>query len=125
MLKDSNAYSGFSVDNLETAKEFYGGTLGLEIKDEEMGLVIIIPGNQNGIFVYPKESHESASYTILNFPVDDISKAVEELKNKGVVFEIYEGLTDENGIAWGRKQNRGPDIAWFKDPAGNIMSVLN
>lgn len=125
MLHGSEAFSGFSVDNLQAAKEFYSVKLGLEVKDEEMGLVIITAGNKNGTFVYPKEDHQPTTYTILNFPVEDIDKAVDELASKGIVFEQYSEMTDEKGIARGRSQNRGPDIAWFKDPAGNILSVLH
>jgi predicted enzyme related to lactoylglutathione lyase len=123
MLKDSKAFSGFSVNDLAAAKTFYGETLGLNVEQDEMGLTIKISGGY-GIFVYPKEDHQPATFTILNFPVDDIDAAVEELKGKGVTFEQYENMTDEKGIARGLAANRGPDIAWFKDPAGNILSVL-
>lgn len=124
MLKDSYAFSGFSVNDQAAAKEFYGQTLGVGVDDNEMGLQLKITGG-NPIFVYQKDDHTPATYTILNFPVDDIDKAVEELKAKGVVFEHYPEMTDENGIARGKAANRGPDIAWFKDPAGNILSVLS
>ena len=123
MLKDSHAFSGFSVDDLAEAKQFYGQTLGLEVSEDEMGLTLKITGG-NDIFVYLKEDHAAATYTILNFPVDDIDKAALELKSKGVTFEQYENMTDEQGIARGLARNQGPDIAWFKDPAGNILSVL-
>lgn len=122
MLKDSHGFSGFSVNDLAAAKEFYERVLGVEVSEDEMGLKLKIAGGNN-VFVYPKENHEPATYTILNFPVDDIDKAVEELAGKGVTFEHYE-MTDEKGIARGIAQKRGPDIAWFKDPAGNILSVL-
>src|SRR5207245_8286126 len=79
----------------------------------------------NPIYVYPKDNHVPATYTMLNFPVDDIDKAVDDLTAKGIKFEHYDGMTDEKGIARGRSQNMGPDIAWFTDPAGNILSVLN
>jgi catechol 2,3-dioxygenase-like lactoylglutathione lyase family enzyme len=121
MFKDSKAFSGFSVSDLATAKEFYGGTLGLHVEEDGPGLRLPIG---NGILIYPKPDHAPATYTMLNFPVDDIDLAVEDLKRKGVKFEQYEGLTDEKGIARGISQGRGPDIAWFKDPAGNILSVL-
>jgi predicted enzyme related to lactoylglutathione lyase len=124
MLKDSKAYSGFSVDDLDVAKKFYGETLGLVIKESGPGIVLVIP-NSNGVLVYPKPDHVAATYTILNFPVDDIDAAVDELVGKGVVFEHYEGMTDDKGIARGISANRGPDIAWFKDPAGNFLSVLH
>jgi len=124
MLKDSYAFSGFSVNDIDAAKEFYGKTLGLEVEDNEMGLKLKVAGG-HAVFVYQKDDHTPATYTILNFPVDDIDKAVEELKAKGVVFEQYPEMTDEKGIARGKAANRGPDIAWLKDPAGNILSVLS
>ena len=123
MIKDSKAFSGFSVNNLAAAKEFYGNTLGLEVEEGPMGLTLKIAGGIN-IFVYPKENHDPANYTILNFPVENIDQSVDELKAKGVNFESYDNMTDEKGIARGIAANRGPDIAWFKDPAGNILSVL-
>ena len=123
MFKDNHAFSGFSVSDQAAAKEFYAEKLGLEVTQNEMGLMLKIAGG-NGIFVYPKDNHTPATYTILNFPVDDIDETVEALKAKGVTFEQYEGMTDEKGIARGLSANRGPDIAWFKDPAGNILSVL-
>ena len=120
MFKNTKAFSGFSVNDLKKAKEFYSETLGLEVS-ENMGLELHIAGGNN-IFVYPKPNHTPATFTILNFIVDNIDKAVEELTNKGVIFEKYEGTikTDEKGIHRGE----GPTIAWFKDPAGNILSVL-
>ena len=124
MLKDSQAYSGFSVNDLEKAKEFYGQTLGLEVEEGQMGLVLKITGGK-GIFIYPKEDHVPANYTILNFPVDNIDQAVDELSAKGVKFEQYPEMTDAKGVARGIAAKMGPDIAWFKDPAGNILSVLN
>jgi catechol 2,3-dioxygenase-like lactoylglutathione lyase family enzyme len=124
MLKDTEAFSGFSVDDLEAAKEFYGGTLGLEVSEEPAGLALKLATGAS-VFVYPKGNHEPASYTILNFPVDDIGAVVEELAEKGVEFERYDGLgQDERGIAV-PPPGRGPKIAWFKDPAGNILSVLS
>jgi predicted enzyme related to lactoylglutathione lyase len=124
MFKDTKAFSGFSVDNLEVAKQFYGETLGLEVEDGPMGLNLHIAGGSS-IFIYEKENHTPATFTILNFPVDDIDDAVAALNSKGVNFEQYEGMTDEKGIARGRSYDRGPNIAWFKDPAGNILSVLH
>lgn len=124
MLKDSKAFSGFSVNNLAAAKKFYGETLGLTVEEDPMGLKLK-PAGIPVIYVYEKENHEPATYTILNFPVDDIDQAVEELSAKGITLEQYDGMTDEKGIARGISQNRGPDIAWFKDPAGNILSVLH
>ena len=123
MLKGSEAFSGFSVKDLAAAKEFYGGTLGLEVEEGSQGLHLKAAGT-NGIFIYPKEDHTPATYTILNFRVDDIDKAVDELTAKGVKFEHYENMTDKKGIARGIDIGQGPSIAWFKDPAGNFLSVL-
>ncbi len=124
MLKAKAAFSGFSVDNLEKAKKFYTETLGLKLEDDGMGLTLSLP-NGGSVFVYPKDNHEPATFTILNFVVDDVDKSVDELTKLGVKFEKYEGFhQDEKGIARGIKAKQGPDIAWFKDPAGNILSVL-
>ena len=123
MLKDSHAFGGFSVDDLEAAKKFYGETLGLDVAENEQGLMVSLLGS-NGVFVYEKDDHVPATFTILNFPVDDIDAAVDELAATGIVFEHYEGMTDEKGIARGLELNRGPSIAWFRDPAGNFLSVL-
>ena len=123
MIKGADAFSGFSVNDLAAAKEFYGQTLGIGVDEEGSGLRLKV-GRGNGIFIYPKEDHAPATYTILNFPVDNVDRIVEELKGKGVRFEHYENLTDAKGIARGLSSGRGPDIAWFKDPAGNILSVL-
>lgn len=123
MLDGTKAFSGFSVNASAKAKEFYGQTLGLSVEEGPMGLKLKI-GSGNSIYVYQKDDHVPATYTILNFPVDDIDKAVEELGSKGVKFEHYENMTDDKGIARGIAQKRGPDIAWFKDPAGNVLSVL-
>jgi catechol 2,3-dioxygenase-like lactoylglutathione lyase family enzyme len=121
MFKDSKAFSGFSVDDIAKAKEFYGGTLGLDVT-EENGLLGLQLASGASVFVYPKDNHEPATFTILNFPVPDIERAVDDLTKAGVRFEQYEGelQTDEKGIFRGG----GPLIAWFKDPAGNILSVL-
>lgn len=127
MLRDSHAFSGFSAKDLEAEKEFYGTTLGLEVELSDMGLQLTIAGG-NPIFVYQKDDHEPASFTILNFPVDDIDATVDELTSKGVKFEHYEGFPfdqDERGIARGKAAGMGPDIAWFKDPAGNTLAVLS
>ncbi|MCJ0873331.1 VOC family protein [Streptomyces sp. AP-93] len=126
MFADSKAFSGFSVDDLGKAKEFYGGTLGLRVTEEEdMPILQLHLAGGAKVLVYPKENHQPASFTILNFPVDDIDKAVDELAARGVRFERYEGFeADDRGIV--RPTERGmPSIAWFKDPAGNILSVLN
>lgn len=126
MFKAKAAFSGFSVDNLEKAKQFYTKKLGLGLKNETMGLELELPGG-GSVFVYDKEDHKPATFTILNLVVDDIDQAVEELKAQGVEFESYdEGMikTDEHNIARGKAAGQGPDIAWFKDPAGNILSIL-
>jgi predicted enzyme related to lactoylglutathione lyase len=121
VVKANDAFSGFSVSDLDAAKKFYGETLALALEVVPAGLMLKIG---NGILVYPKPNHEAATFTMLNFRVDDIDQAVGELVGKGIVFEHYDGLTDQKGIARGISHNRGPDIAWFKDPAGNIISVL-
>ncbi len=126
MFKDSHAFSGFSVDDLDKAKEFYGQTLGLELEEQPgMGFHLKLAGGGN-VFVYPKgEGHVPASYTVLNFPVGDIDKAVAWLADKGVEMEHYEGFgQDKNGIARPKTPQDGPSIAWFKDPAGNVLAVL-
>ena len=121
MLKDSKAFSGFSVDDIAKAKAFYGDTLGLDVSEEHGMLDLRLAGGTE-VLIYPKPNHEPATYTILNFPVDDIEQTVDRLSERGVRFEQYEGEieTDERGIFRGE----GPLIAWFKDPAGNILSVL-
>lgn len=128
MLKDSQAFSGFSVDDIEVAKKFYGETLGLPVEEQDgMGLELSL-GSGAKVFIYPKPNHQPATFTILNFPVEDIDKAVDELAAKGVEFEHYdEGMmkTDAKGIARPESPDQGPTIAWFKDPAGNILSVLH
>ena len=123
MFKNTKAFSSFSVNDLQKAKEFYGQTLGVEVTDNPMGLIELKIADNNNIMIYPKPNHEPATYTVLNFPVDDIEKAVDELIAKGIVFEQYEGeiKTDKKGIC---RDAGGPEIAWFKDPAGNILSVL-
>ncbi len=125
MFENSRAFSGFAVDDLDRAKEFYGTTLGLSVsQDEEMGLLRLDLAGGTTVMVYPKEDHRPAIYTILNFPVDDVERAVDELTARGVSFERYEGFeADAKGIVHGDEGT--PTIAWFKDPAGNILSVLN
>jgi catechol 2,3-dioxygenase-like lactoylglutathione lyase family enzyme len=125
MFKPKAAFSGFSVDDLAKAKAFYSATLGLEVEQNEMGLRLHLPGGAT-VFVYQKPNHEAASYTILNFVAEDIDQAVDELARRGVVFERYDGeiMTDAKGIARGIAARQGPDIAWFKDPAGNYLAVL-
>ncbi len=123
MFKDAKAFSGLSVNDMAAAKEFYGQVLGLDVEDGPMGMRLKLGGGAS-VFVYSKDDHTPATFTILNFETDDIDAAVEELAAKGVTFEHYENMTDEKGIARGISMNRGPDIAWFKDPAGNVLSVL-
>ena len=125
MFKHTPAFSGFSVDDVAKAKDFYGNTLGLDVEETPgMGLTLKVAGGGN-IFVYPKDNHEPATFTILNFPVADIDKAVDQLTQAGIQFERYdmgEDMTaDDKGIYRG---SQGPAIAWFKDPAGNVLSVL-
>ena len=122
MLKNSKAFSGFSVNDVPKARQFYGETLGLETEEENGLLFLHLAGGHN-VLVYPKPNHEPASFTVLNFPVDDIETTVDELFDRGIQFERYEGTeveTDDKGIFRGG----GPLIAWFKDPAGNVVSVL-
>ena len=121
MFKTSKAFSSFSVDDLSKAKEFYSQTLGLKVSESAEGLELH-PAGDVGVFIYPKPNHEPATFTVLNFLVDDIESAVDELKKTGVQFEKYDGeiKTDDKGI----HRNGGPTIAWFKDPAGNILSVV-
>jgi catechol 2,3-dioxygenase-like lactoylglutathione lyase family enzyme len=122
MLEKSKAFSGFAVPDIEKAKKFYGETLGLKVS-EDHGLLTLHLAGGNNVLIYPKPNHVPATFTVLNFPVDDVDLAVDELKKRGVRFEIYnlpDLKTDEKGIMRGN----GPTIAWFKDPAGNILSVL-
>ena len=122
MLRDSNAFSGFSANDIPKAKEFYGRTLGLKVS-ESNGLLTLHLAGGNNVLIYPKPNHAPATFTVLNFPVDDVDQAVDELTKRGVRFEIYDLpdiKTDKKGIMRGN----GPTIAWFKDPAGNILSVI-
>lgn len=122
MFKDNRAFSGFSVNDIPKAKEFYSQVLGLEVT-ESHGMLELQIANGSKVLVYPKPNHTPATFTILNFPVNDVEQAVDELGKAGVRFEIYnepDFKTDEKGIFRGG----GPKIAWFKDPAGNILSVL-
>jgi catechol 2,3-dioxygenase-like lactoylglutathione lyase family enzyme len=123
MLADSKAFSGFAVDDLQKARQFYGETLGLnvELLDEENGLLSIHHPDDHATLAYLSPGMTSASYTILNFPVDDIDQAVDELASRGVDFERYDEMPqDEKGVM----REGGPLIAWFKDPAGNTLAVL-
>jgi predicted enzyme related to lactoylglutathione lyase len=122
MFENTKPFSSFSVNDIQRAKEFYGQTLGLKVKETPEGLELHLPG-KNTIFIYPKENHAPATFTILNFPVSNVDATVDELSKRGAHFEIYkegELRTDEKGIFRGE----GPTIAWFKDPAGNFLSVL-
>ena len=122
MLKESKAFSGFSANDIAKAKDFYGQTLGLEVS-EDHGLLTLHLAGGHKVLVYPKPNHVPATFTVLNFPVKNVNQTVEELKKRGVRFEIYnlpDLKTDEKGIMRGK----GPTIAWFKDPADNILSVL-
>jgi len=118
MFEHTKAFSGFSVDDIPKAKQFYSETLGLRVS-EEHGLLHLHIAGERDILVYPKEDHTPATFTILNFPVDDIDSAVGQLAARGIRFETYDGV-DEKGIF----RQVGPAIAWFRDPAGNILSVL-
>ena len=121
MFANTKAFSGFSVDDIPAAKEFYENILGLDVGEENGMLHLQIAGDRDTL-VYPKPDHTPATFTILNFPVDDIDAAVDELTSRGVVFERYDlGEADHKGIYRG---DEGPPIAWFKDPAGNVLSVL-
>ena len=120
MFKDNMAFSTFSADDIPRAKQFYGETLGLNVEDQMDGLAVHLAGGGE-VFIYPKDDHAPATFTVLNFAVDDIDDAVDKLSSAGVTFERYEGMEqDEKGI----NRGEGPAIAWFKDPAGNILSVL-
>lgn len=126
MVAFKAVFSGFSVNDIEAAKQFYGETLGLKLVDDSMGLRWQLPSGGE-LFMYGKPDHQPAAYTALNFVVDDIDTAVDELAAKGVMFEHYNDMPvkpDEKGILRGRQAQQGPDIAWFKDPAGNILAVL-
>jgi len=121
MLNESKAFSGFSVNDIEKAKEFYGRVLGLDVDDSEMGTLALKLSGGNNVLIYPKPNHQPATFTILNFPVPDIEAAVQWLNERGVRFEQYDGIEqDDKGI----NRGQGPLIAWFKDPAGNVLSVL-
>ncbi len=122
MLKESKAFSGFSVNDIQKAKDFYGRTLGLQVSESHGLLTLQLTGG-NKVLIYPKVNHAPATFTVLNFPVENVDESVDELAKRGVRFEIYDESdikTDEKGIMRGN----GPTIAWFKDPAGNVLSVI-
>ena len=123
MLKKNKTFSGFSTDDIHKAKDFYNHTLGLEVTESEMGILELHTEGNNPIVIYPKPNHVPATFTVLNFLVKDIEKMVDQLIAKGIVFERYTGeiATDAKGIS---RDNGGPNIAWFKDPAGNILSII-
>jgi catechol 2,3-dioxygenase-like lactoylglutathione lyase family enzyme len=123
MINVSKAFSSFSVNDIQKAKEFYGKTLGLELASGPEGTLVLPMSGGAKVLMYPKPNHQAASFTVLNFPVESVEKAVDELSKRGVQFEIYNEpqlKTDARGLSRGN----GPTIAWFKDPAGNILSVL-
>ena len=121
MLRDSPAFSGFSVNDLDAAKAFYGGKLGLDVRSGPMGSLELHLATGATVFIYSKKDHAPATYTMLNFPVPDVEAAVDELTKVGIKMERYPNMgQDAKGILHGN----GPDIAWFKDPSGNVLSVL-
>ncbi len=127
MFTYNHTFSSFSVDELPKAKKFYGETLRLKIKEAgEMGLSLRLKDGHR-VFIYPKVDHQPATFTVLNFVVDDIDAAMDSLKQRGVQFVHYQNKhlpQDEKGVLRGLKENMGPDIAWFKDPAGNVLSIV-
>ena len=121
----TGAFCSFSVKGIAEAKQFYGDTLGLDVEERSEGLALKIGGES--VFIYPKTDHTPATFTVLNLMVKDIGKTVNTLKQLGIRFESYDqgGMTtDEDNIAWGKRDGRGPNIAWFKDPAGNFISII-
>ena len=117
----SRAFSGFAVADLNAARDFYADTLGLDVAEENGMLILLLDGGARPTLIYPKPDHEPATYPILNFEVEDIDAVVDELMDRGVDFELYEGFgQDERGVM----RNQGPPIAWFRDPAGNILAVI-
>src|SRR6476620_3262587 len=128
MFNNSKAFSSFSTDDMAKAKDFYGGTLGLAVTEEAMHVLSIeLPGG-GSLLIYPKKDHQPATFTVLNFQVDDIDSAVDALNAKGIELERYdigEVKPDKKGIYRGKGSGHGPDIAWFKDPGGNILAVMS
>lgn len=122
----TGTFSSFSTDDINAASEFYGETLGVDVSDTKEGGLELKFADGGSVFIYPKDDHEPATFTVLNFTVDDIEQAVEELTGRGIDFESYSGEleTDEKGIFRGKETGNGPNIAWFKDPAGNFLSVI-
>jgi len=125
MLTTTGGFSGFSVNDLPAALAFYRDALGLDARESDMGAIELNVGGTH-VFIYAKDDHKPATFTVLNFEVADIDAAVDELVAGGVTLERYEGMNqDEKGVARGKAANMGPDIAWFTDPAGNILSVID
>jgi catechol 2,3-dioxygenase-like lactoylglutathione lyase family enzyme len=121
MFKDTKAFSGFSVPDVEEARRFYGDTLGIDTQVDHGILTLLLDGGNRPTIAYPKPNHVPADFTILNFPVDDVGATVQALTARGVTFERYDGMPqDDDGVMRGH----GPDIAWFKDPGGNVLSVI-
>lgn len=126
MFENSDAFSGMSSDDIEASRAFYEGVLGLEVRDAGGGLLSVQLPKGGAVLMYPKDDHQPATFTILNFPVENIDAVVDELVAKGVTMQRYDGMPqDEKGITRGKAEGQGPDIAWFTDPAGNILSVLS
>lgn len=126
MLKNNQAFSSFSVDDLDVAEDFYAQTLGVNVSRDQMGLQLKLADGME-VFIYPKDGHQPASFTVLNFLVDDIDAMVDELAANGVEFEFYENddmLQDDKGIHRGRSDRLNADIAWFEDPAGNVLAII-
>jgi len=121
MFTPNGAFSGFSINDLDAAKKFYGETLGLAVRENAMGFLNLELASGATVLAYVKPDHEPASFTIMNFEVDDVESAVDDLNARGVVTKIYDGIPDDDK---GIMRGNGPDIAWFKDPAGNVLSVL-
>ncbi|MFJ6094932.1 VOC family protein [Williamsia muralis] len=125
MLDINNAFSGFAVKDIEEARSFYSETLGLEVEDGPMGLLNLHLTGSTNVLVYPKPDHEPAVFTILNFEVPDIDAAVTALTERGVEFDRYDDFDqDEQGVFRGSRNDQGPDIAWFRDPSGNVLSII-
>lgn len=127
MFENSDAFSGMSSNDIDASRAFYEGVLGLVVENQGMGGLISVQLPKGGaVLIYPKDDHQPATFTILNFPVEDIDAVVDELASKGVNMLQYDGMgQDEKGVLRGKAVGRGPDIAWFTDPAGNILSVLS
>jgi extradiol dioxygenase family protein len=124
MFKNTKAFSGFSANDIQKAKEFYGDKLGIEVSENAMGILTLHFKGGNDVIIYPKPNHQPATFTILNFPVPDVEQAVDELIKLGITFEQYGEPIKTNAKGILKGNGNGPDIAWFKDPAGNILSVL-